>query len=103
MLWEVWNLKTEKPLGITFRTWIREKVVSQIRATGAYVLDDDLYNRTYSSDIEFTCVKDSEITKVENVSAKVILNFYIGNSTRYASLSKFEELNHRVRFSLKLY
>ncbi|MGL4762105.1 MAG: BRO family protein [Sarcina sp.] len=63
---------TEKPLGVTFRTWIREEVVPQIRATGAYILDDEYYNKTYNSDIEFTCVKDTEIAKEEKVSAKVI-------------------------------
>lgn len=63
---------TEKPLGVTFRTWIREEVIPQIRATGAYVLDDEYYNKTYNSDIEFTCVKDSEIASIEKVSAKVI-------------------------------
>ncbi|MGL5067500.1 MAG: BRO family protein [Sarcina sp.] len=63
---------TEKPLGVTFRTWIREEVVPQVRATGAYVLEDDYYNTTYNSDIEFTCVKDSEIVKEEKVSTKVI-------------------------------
>ncbi|MGL4451056.1 MAG: BRO family protein [Sarcina sp.] len=46
---------TEKPLGVTFRTWIREEVVPQIRATGVYVLDDDYYDKTYNSEIEFTC------------------------------------------------
>ncbi|MGL5575598.1 MAG: BRO family protein [Sarcina sp.] len=46
---------TEKPLGVIFRTWIREEVVPQIRATGVYVLDDDYYDKTYNSEIEFTC------------------------------------------------
>ncbi|MGL5068373.1 MAG: BRO family protein [Sarcina sp.] len=64
---------TEKPLGVTFRTWIREEVVPQIRVTGAYVLDDDFYNKTYNSDIEFTCVKDTELAKEEKVSTKVII------------------------------
>ena len=58
---------TEKPLGVTFRTWIREEVVPQIRATGAYVIDDEYYNKSYNSDIEFTCVKDSEIAKEEKL------------------------------------
>ena len=70
---------TEKPLGVTFRTWIREEVVPQIRATGAYVLDDDYYNKTYNSDIEFTCnnikvssvredVKSCDLNKIVDVS-----------------------------------
>ncbi|MGL4762369.1 MAG: BRO family protein [Sarcina sp.] len=63
---------TEKPLGVTFRTWIREEVVPQIRATGAYILDDEYYDKTYNSDIEFICLKDNEIAKEEKVSAKVI-------------------------------
>ncbi|MGL4762113.1 MAG: hypothetical protein ACRCWG_11755 [Sarcina sp.] len=63
---------TEKPLGVTLRTWIREEVVPQIRATGAYVLDDEYYNKTYNSDIEFTCVKETELAKEEKVSAKLI-------------------------------
>ena len=65
---------TEKPLGVTFRTWIREEVVPQIRATGAYVLDDDYYNKTYNSDIEFTCDNNIVDDKEKNVNSKVILS-----------------------------
>ena len=57
---------TEKPLGVTFRTWIREEVVPQIRATGAYVLDDEYYNKTYNSDIEFVCNNDIKVSSVRN-------------------------------------
>jgi prophage antirepressor-like protein len=65
---------TEKPLGVTFRTWIREEVVPQIRATGAYVLDDDYYNKTYNSDIEFTCDNNIVDDKEKSVNSKVVLS-----------------------------
>ncbi|MGL4655086.1 MAG: BRO-N domain-containing protein [Sarcina sp.] len=65
---------TEKPLGVTFRTWIREEVVPQIRATGAYVLDYDYYEKTYNSDIEFTCGNYNNVSRSDSmVNPEVII------------------------------
>jgi prophage antirepressor-like protein len=64
---------TEKPIGITFRTWIRLEVIPQIRENGAYVMDDSYFkSEKVNIDVEVNKVNVScdwdKVIKKERVN-----------------------------------
>ncbi|MGL5576107.1 MAG: BRO family protein [Sarcina sp.] len=71
---------TEKPIGITFRTWIRLEVMPELSAKGAYIMEERYYQkqskedeRNYydepynTSNIKVTC---EDLTNVRSVNMK---------------------------------